>query len=120
MRAQKSEKSAMSFGGGRVVGAEAAGAGGEAEGDGDVEAVEGLHLAVEPGEPALAVRVGPREAGAELVHAEALEPTDRLVEAWVLEVEPLADAEVGRERREVPERALGRPVLAQEAHVEWR
>src|SRR5690606_33898467 len=64
-----------------------------AEGDRRVEVGERFHLAVEPVERAGTVPVAPAYAGAQTAHAESAHPFDGLVEARVLEVEPLADAE---------------------------
>ncbi len=55
-------------------------------------------------EPALRVRtqpVRPAEARAKLPDAQLFQPSDCIVEAWILEVEPLADAERGRVSGEV-------------------
>ena len=90
----------------------------EAEGDGDVEVAQRLHLPVEPAERVGAEAVGPGKAGAEIGHAEPLHPGHRVVEPVVLEVEPLAEAQFGRVARELLDRGLRRAVLAQEAHGE--
>src|SRR5262245_64171694 len=90
----------------------------EAEGDGDVERRQRLHLPVEPVERIGPEAVGPGEAGPEMLDAEPLEPAHRIGEAMILVMEPLADAECRRPPGEPFERRLGRAVLAQETHVE--
>ncbi len=55
-----------------------------------------LHLPVEPVERVGAEAVGPGQPGAQIGHAEALHPGHGLVEPVILEVEPLAEAHVGR------------------------
>src|SRR5215217_8748848 len=92
--------------------------GSEAERHRDVEVCECRHLAVEPGERIGAETVRPREAGAQMLDPEPLQPGDGLGQAMVLEVKPLADAEVGRMAGKVIERDLGRAVVAQQAHTE--
>ena len=77
----------------------------EAEGDGDIEVRQGLHLAVEPGERAGAETVGPGKTGAQVPHAQALHHLDRVVQPVILEVEPLAKAHLRRRtarRRRAP------------------
>src|SRR5260370_41918545 len=50
--------------------------------------------------------------------AEPFQPHRRVIEAMVLEMEPLADAEPRRVIGEMPRRPLRRAVLAQQPHVE--
>ena len=92
----------------------------EAEGDGDVERLERPHLPVEP-----ARRASGRKLSAQLRPVRrwrtprSLQPAHRVVEPVILEVEPLADAELGRVARAKCRSAqLRRAVLAQQAHVE--
>ena len=61
--------------------------------------------------------VGPGEPSAQMDDAEPLHPGDRLLEAVILEMEPLAEAHLRRELGEALERRLGRSVLAQQAHA---
>src|SRR5438477_10776978 len=53
-----------------------------------------------------------------MTDAEPLEPADRVIEARVLEMEPLANAELRRVAGKMFERRLGRSILAEESHVE--
>ena len=62
--------------------------------------------------------VGPGQPRAHVAHAEPLHPGDRLVEPVVLEMEPLAQPEGGREGAEALQCELRRAVLAQQPHVE--
>src|SRR5256885_16389283 len=75
-------------GGARVMVADAAVAGREAERQRHVELVESAHLLVEPGERVGPVIISPAEPGPELLHAELAEPRDALGESWVAKVEP--------------------------------
>src|SRR5579885_182957 len=100
-----------------VVRAKAALLGSEAKGEGDVKRLEGFHLAVKPALPAGTIAVGPTEAGAELLDAEFAEPADGVLEAMVLEMEPLADAELGRVAGKLRESTFGRAIFAKKAHV---
>src|SRR5215217_279946 len=68
-----------------VVGLDAAVLRGEAVGEGDVELVDGLHLAVEPGVGAGPEAVRPGEAGAQLPDAELAEAAHGVVQPVVLE-----------------------------------
>ena len=76
---------------------QAAALGRETERQRDGERLERLHLAVEPRLRVRALPVGPAQAGAEVPDAELLQPADAALEPRVLEVEPLADPEVGRQ-----------------------
>src|SRR4051812_4397982 len=106
------------LGGAGVVRDHAAAFGGEAEGDGHVERLQRGHLPVEPGLGVAVVVVAPGQAGAHLLHPELPEPLHRVVQARVLVVEPLAEAELRRETGEGAQRLLGRAVGADQAHVE--
>jgi hypothetical protein len=65
----------------------------KAERQGDIEFFERAHLAVEPCFGVGSQAVGPAEAGSQVPHAELPKPANRIVQPWVLEMEPLADAE---------------------------
>jgi hypothetical protein len=67
----------------------------EAERRRDVELVERRHLAVEPRQCIRSEAVGPAETGPDVRHTETTQPRDGIVEPMILEVEPLADPEVG-------------------------
>ncbi len=90
----------------------------EAEGHGHVEVGQRLHLPVEPAERVGAEAVGPGQARAQVRHAEPLHPGDGVVEAVVVVVEPLAEAEVGRVPAELFQRLLRAAVLVEQAHGE--
>lgn len=70
-----------------------AGLGCEAESDGDVEAVEELHLPIEPAVRSGAEAVRPAQAGTQIAHPEIPHQADGLLQAVILEMKPLADAE---------------------------
>src|SRR5690349_24495608 len=102
----------------RVVWLEAAGFGGEAEGRGQFEAVERRHHAIEPAARAGPKPIGPAQARTEPFDSQLFQPLDGAVEARILEVEPLADAERRRELTEPPKRELRGAVFSQQSHVE--
>ena len=54
------------------------------------------HLSVEPFERVGPEAVGPAQAGTQMADAELAQPAHRVVEPVVLEMEPLADAEMRR------------------------
>ena len=56
--------------GARMMGRETPMFGCEAEGDGDVEFGQCIHLSIEPGERVRAEAIGPRQTGAEMSNAE--------------------------------------------------
>src|SRR6185369_10497034 len=85
-----------------VVGAQPLVLGGEAVGEGHVEAVERRHLAVEPGVGPGTEAVRPGEAGAQVPDPEVLQPAHAVLQPVVLEVEPLADPELRGKPGEVP------------------
>src|SRR5204863_6730959 len=102
------------FRGARVMRTHAGALGRKAERQGDVERFERLHLAVEPCLRVRPVPVRPAQAGTQMSDAEPLQPADGAIEAWILEVKPLADAELGRALREARRRAFWGAVLAQQ------
>src|SRR5919201_4339537 len=92
--------------------------GGEAVREREAEVVERGHLAIEPLLPARPIAVRPRQACAQIRHAELAQPPHRFIEAVVFEMEPLADAYFGRVLREEPHRTFWRAIFAQQSHVE--
>src|SRR5690606_31601911 len=90
----------------------------DAEGEGDIEALERLHLAVEPGVRVRAKAVGPAQAGSQVPDPELLHPANGIIEPVILEMEPLTDAQLRCELGETPERELRCAVLPQQPHVE--
>jgi len=91
-----------------VVRLEPFGFGREAERDSRIELGHRIHLTIEPGLGARPGRVGPAQARPQVTYAQPAQPPHGLIEPMVFEVEPLADAELGREVGETLERALGR------------
>src|SRR5436190_3572808 len=90
----------------------------EAESHCCAEWLERVHLAVEPVFPPVTVAVPPAKTGTKVRNAEVAQPSDGIVEAGILPVEPLHDAHVRRVPAKVVEPELGRAVLLDEAHVE--
>src|SRR5437868_9533280 len=90
----------------------------ETERERNLEILKCLHLPIEPGECIGAETIRPGEAGAQMLDSKALQPTHRVVEAMILEMEPLADPECGRVACEPLGRELGGSVLAQQTHGE--
>src|SRR3569623_1556274 len=91
---------------------------GEAECNRYLEVLQRLHLPVEPAERILPKPIRPAETRPEMGHAEPLKPFDGFVKPWVLIMEPLHDAHLGRVAREMLQRRLRAAVLADQAHVE--
>ena len=83
-----------------------------------LERIERPHHAVEPSLGVGALPVRPAEAGADRPHAERPHRLHRVVEPRILEMEPLAQAEIRRQRVEVTRGALRRAVLVEQTHVE--
>src|ERR671913_2424691 len=90
----------------------------ETERHGYIERLEGLHLAIEPLLRVRTMTVRPAQAGPKMPDTKILQPAHGAVEAWVLEMKPLADAERRRQVGKPPKRALGCAVFTQQAHVE--
>src|SRR5579884_1217833 len=94
-----------------VMRAHAAMFGGKTECHRYVEALQRLHLPVEP-----RLRIGPEavrpaDAGPQIFDAQSPQAVNRVIESMVLEMEPLADAHVRRELVEDLCRQFGRAVL---------
>src|SRR6185437_12401390 len=102
----------------RVMRLDAAALRREAECQRDGEFLQRAHLPIEPFERARPQAVGPTQSGAQVAHAEPPQPARRILQAMILEMKPLTDAELGRMGRETMRRRLRRAVLAQQAHVE--
>src|SRR3954447_21933994 len=92
--------------------------GSEAERQGDLEIGERLHLSVEPGERMRSEAVGPGQTGAQMPHADPLQPAHGVIEPMILEVKPLAETQGRRMAGKTLQRALRRTVFAQQTHVE--
>jgi len=90
----------------------------KAERQGDVEFFERAHLAVEPRVGIGPQAVSPAEAGSQVTHPEPSKPAYRIFEPWILEMEPLADAQSGSVLAEVLRGRLGCPVLTHQAQIE--
>src|ERR1043166_8268615 len=84
----------------------------------DLEIFEGGHLAIEPCERRWAEGVRPAQPGSEIANTEFFEPFDGAIETMVLEVKPLADADLGGEFREMLAGELGRAIFPKKPHVE--
>src|SRR3712207_6312274 len=89
----------------------------EAEGDRDIEVGERFNLPVEPVHGIRTKAVRPAQPGADPARAEPLHPRHRLVEAGIVEVEPLHQADLGGMSCINLERRLGAAVLADQAEV---
>src|SRR5438477_10278464 len=61
-----------------------------------VEFLERLHLSIKPRLGVRAIAVGPAQSGAQILHAQFAHPLRSLIEAVILKMKPLADAELGR------------------------
>src|SRR3954463_2757931 len=90
----------------------------EAEGYREVQVAERVHLAIEPIECVRPEAVRPRKTRAQMPDPQALEPANRIAQAVIFVVEPLADPDRRRVPREAIEGELRRAFLAQQAHVE--
>src|SRR5687768_15461233 len=92
--------------------------GSKAVGERNIKTVECSHLPIEPVVGVLTKAVGPADAGPHVFHTKVAQQACCLVQSMVLEVNPLADTQLGRKVRELLQRELGAAVLAYEAHVE--
>src|SRR5581483_3598814 len=86
--------------------------------DGHVEFFERLHLPVEPRLRVRPEAVGPAQTGSEITDSQAAQPVYCRIEPMILEVKPLADAELRRIFREALRRDLRCAVFVQQAHIE--
>src|SRR4051794_21021647 len=100
------------------MGSDSAVLGSEAEGDSDMELLQRLHLPIKPLFPTGAETVSPAQTCAQVFHSQFPQPGDSVIQPVILKVEPLADAKVGREFREMFQRPFRRAVLLQKTHVE--
>ena len=100
------------------MGSHATGLRRKAERQGDVESFERAHLAVEPCFGVGSQTVGPTETGSQVPHPELPQPANRIVESWILEMKPLADAESRGVLAEMLRGGLGCSVLTQQAQIE--
>src|SRR3954451_14176493 len=95
----------------RVVGPYAFTLGSEAERERHADPLQGTHLPIEPRLRAGPEAVRPAQARSQVRYTQFAHPVHRIVEARILEVEPLAEAQFGRERCEIVQRQLGRAVF---------
>src|SRR5215471_10003483 len=65
----------------------------ETQREGCREFVDRLHLAIEPGVGSGSERIGPAQAGSQIIYVKAAQPLDGILKAMIFEVEPLADAQ---------------------------
>ena len=79
-----------------------------------IERLQGLHLAIEPCFCIFTIPIRPAHAGAQVLHAQTLQPIDSEVEPRIFIVEPLADAHAAGKRFRSQ---LGRAVFTQESHI---
>ena len=101
-----------------MIGKDAAMFGRKAVGDGRLERLQRLHLTVEPALGAGTKAVRPAQPGAHMAYAEIAQPANRVIQAMVFEMKPLADSERGRVLVEVAQRQLRSAVFPQQTHVE--
>src|SRR5690606_33306638 len=102
----------------RMVRHEPLGFGREAKSERDLERLQRAHHTVEPSIRTGAQAVRPAQPRAQVADAEPAQPSDRVVQAMILEVEPLADPELRRVPGKARERDLRGSVLTHESHVE--
>src|SRR5579885_698744 len=91
---------------------------GEAKRQRHVEIGKCLHLPVEPTHGIRTKTIRPRKSCAQIADAKALEQSDALVEAMILEVKPLTNTERRRMARKARRCELWHAVLAEQTHVE--
>jgi hypothetical protein len=87
----------------------------EAEGQSDIEFVEGRHLPVKPGVCVGPEAVSPAQAGSQIPDPQTTKPADGVVQTVVLKVEPLTDAHVRRVLAELIGGGLRTAVLSQKS-----
>src|SRR6185437_7676188 len=90
------------------------GARGEAQRKREIELGQRAHLPVEPSLGTRAVPVGPTQSGAQVAHAEPLQPRNGLVKAGIFEMEPLTNSHA---LGEAGAGGFGAAVGPNEAHV---
>jgi hypothetical protein len=101
----------------RIVREHAARLWGETKRQSDLEFLEGAHLSVEPIYRLRTQAISPAQPRTQVLNAQTVQPEDRVVEPVILEVKPLANAEVRRILREGLQGEFGRAILAQQPHV---
>src|SRR5919197_1518305 len=84
----------------RIVREHAARLWGETKRQSDLEFLEGAHLSVEPIYRLRTQAISPAQPRTQVLNAQTVQPEDRVVEPVILEVKPLANAEVRRILRE--------------------
>src|SRR3954468_19052335 len=89
----------------------------EAEGQRHLKGLQRAHLPIEPGLRVRPEAVSPAQSRTDVGYTQIAHPPDRIVQPVVLEVEPLAQPELGRMLRKLAQRELRRPIFAQQPHI---